>query len=118
MRRKFIIYNKEYINDHRDQAYNLMWELMARCVYVYGSRLFIEFENDTEDNDSFVVDFRPTDGSGKFLKDEDYVCQVRDQSNCEIVASFTDYGYACRWLTDLVTNNDFYSIYNFDTEDK
>lgn len=118
MKRSSIIYNKEYITEHSNQALNLMWELMARCVYRYGSRLIIEFPKEGDYIPSYTMDFCPTDGSGKFLKDDEYVCVVHDDATGEEIACFVDYVYACRWLTDLVTNNDFYSIYDFDTEDK
>jgi len=118
MKRKSIIYNKKYITEHSNEAYNLMWELMARCVYRYGARLIIEFKGGTDEETSFTMDFRPTDGSGKFLTDEDYVCVVYDDATGEEMACFVEYDRACRWLTDLVTKNDFYSIYDFDTEDK
>ena len=117
MKRSSIIYNKEYITKHSNQALNLMWELMARCVYRYGSRLIIEFPKEGDYIPSYTMDFCPTDGSGKFLKDDEYVCVVYDDATGEEIACFVDYMYACRWLTDLVTNNDFYAIYNFDTED-
>ena len=117
MKRSSIIYNKEYITEHSNQALNLMWELMARCVYRYGSRLIIEFPKEDDYIPSYTMDFCPTDGSGKFLKDDEYVCVVHDDATGEEIACFVDYVYACRWLTDLVTSNDFYAIYNFDTED-
>ena len=114
MRRKFIIYNKEYMTKHAGDVENIIFELVVRCVD-NGTRIIIE-QKAKKDLAYIMVDFAPTDNSNsEYEYDGRHVCfvsSINNDNEGDICESFANYLDACRWLADYVKSHDFATMYN------
>lgn len=116
MKKLFVNYTEDYLSQQGDNLENIVFEMMARCIY-NGTRIIIE-QGRTYGEKYLMVDFAPTDGSNtNFITSDNTIVSItsvdQDDVDCEgdICEDFTNYMDACRWLSTWLREGNYGCAY-------